>query len=305
MILFYEQIGFIIGCGSILYSQAPNRFKLIHGISGTLDFSEGENEILQSYGFERKSFIPSTFNKQILTTIPTYVYPTSQKLEYFNHLYDIIYSTIRDKRCTLIFFDTKDYLNEFNNFLKNKSNKLPNYRSPELLHEERSLDERSIIIERCIANSKFTLCTSGYIRGTDFKCRDKELQRHGGVHVVLTFYPKSKSDMIQAKGRSCRQNDPGSFEIVLYEDYLINSGFINSITDKDEYDYPPNTAEPNKWDIFLEEKQYIFGNNAVNDMKHHLEENQPLERETYELKAAIEQNDHENAERLLNKFLSQ
>jgi hypothetical protein len=43
----------------------------------------------------------------------------------------------------------------------------------------------------------------------DFICRDKDLVKSGGVHVIITFFPTDESEEIQIKGRTCRQDDPG------------------------------------------------------------------------------------------------
>jgi preprotein translocase subunit SecA len=173
------------------------------------------------------------------------------------------------------------------------------------LHEKASILERGAIIERCIAATKITLCTSTYIRGTDFKCRDKELQRNGGVHVVLTFYPRTAADMIQAKGRTCRQNDPGSFQIILYEEYLKDSGMIENIHEKETFEgYPEDIPEPEKWDFYLQHRQKSFETDDLTNMRKHLANNQPLEDKTYDLIRAIEGGDDTTTNQLLLKIHS-
>ncbi len=41
-----------------------------------------------------------------------------------------------------------------------------------------------------------SFCTRGYGRGTDFICNDKIVEKEGGVHVILTFYPEEYSELI-------------------------------------------------------------------------------------------------------------
>lgn len=59
-----------------------------------------------------------------------------------------------------------------------------------------------------------------YGRGSDFVCHDSALREQGGVAVICTFFPKTIYDEIQFKGRTCRQQDPGSFVMILYKDDL-------------------------------------------------------------------------------------
>jgi preprotein translocase subunit SecA len=49
-----------------------------------------------------------------------------------------------------------------------------------------------------------TFCTRGYGRGTDFICNDKNVNKEGGVHVILTFKPDDYSEEVQIMGRTAR-----------------------------------------------------------------------------------------------------
>jgi preprotein translocase subunit SecA len=60
-----------------------------------------------------------------------------------------------------------------------------------------------------------SFCTRGYGRGTDFICNDKIVEKEGGVHVILTFYPEDYSELIQIMGRTARQTNEGSFVMVI------------------------------------------------------------------------------------------
>ena len=72
---------------------------------------------------------------------------------------------------------------------------------------------------------QITLMTRSFGRGTDFICRDENLRKAGGIHVIQTFLSAEKSEEIQIQGRCARQGDDGSYSLVLYnkelEEFLI------------------------------------------------------------------------------------
>ena len=42
-----------------------------------------------------------------------------------------------------------------------------------------------------------TLSTVAFVRGTDFICRDTEVETNGGVHVISTFVSELMSEFVQ------------------------------------------------------------------------------------------------------------
>merc|ERR1712166_544047 len=52
--------------------------------------------------------------------------------------------------------------------------------------------------------------------GLDFICYDKKVQANGGVHVIQAFLADSLSEEIQIKGRTARQAQKGSYQMVMY-----------------------------------------------------------------------------------------
>lgn len=67
---------------------------------------------------------------------------------------------------------------------------------------------------------RITLATRAFGRGTDFSCRDREVEENGGVHVILTFWPELKTEFTQIMGRTARQGNEGSFQMILYMEDL-------------------------------------------------------------------------------------
>jgi len=275
-------------CGHVLYSELPNFFRLIHGVSGTLSgFSEGEKQILMNYGFTRSSFIPSTFEKKTLeddSDLRTSVWIGDKNMEYFDKIKSSIVKMVKKHRATLVFFDTIEELEWFRIELEKKPIKLPNFQAPEVLSENLTTAQRDGVISRAIRTSKVTLSTKVYMRGTDFKCRDTQLSSNGGVHVIVTFYPETYSDHIQVQGRTCRQSDPGSFQLVLFADHLVAKNLLRTrkeggkdIPDVDEplECFPVEKEEFKRWDMFLGNKRNALAENRTVSMKNKLETNKP------------------------------
>jgi preprotein translocase subunit SecA len=50
-------------------------------------------------------------------------------------------------------------------------------------------------------------------RGTDIKA--DSIEKYGGLHVIITFFPKNLRVEDQAKGRTARNGSSGSCQIIL------------------------------------------------------------------------------------------
>ena len=288
--------GIIISCGKILYSELPNHFRLIHGVSGTLSgFSEAQNEILRNYGFSRGSLIPSTFPKLPLLSDPSFhttVWMGDRNVGYFNKIKESITAMVKNHRATLVFFDTFEELEWFRVELEKKTIKLPNYRAPEILTEALTTAQRDGVIARSVTTSKVTLSTKTYMRGTDFKCRDVQLAHNGGVHVIVTFYPETFSDEVQVKGRTCRQSDPGSFQKILFADHLVKNYYIGTRSEAGQEIpnlsvplilFPDEAEEHKRWDLFLDKKRNDIAEIHAKYLSSNLDSNKPLHDKTMRL----------------------
>ena len=60
-------------------------------------------------------------------------------------------------------------------------------------------------ISAATQQGRVTLLTRSYGRGTDFVVRDMNVIQQGGVHVIGTFIPESRSELAQLSGRTSRQ----------------------------------------------------------------------------------------------------
>ena len=124
-----------------------------------------------------------------------------------------------DDRPVLVFFETLEILEQFQ-----KSNQCKSL-SPVLLDQRVPQADRDRTISIAMQGAGVvTLCTRDFGRGTDFMCHDQDVIDNGGVHVIQTFVSRQKTEEIQIKGRTARQDNPGSFAMVLLSPALEKFG---------------------------------------------------------------------------------
>ena len=234
-------------CGSILYSCIPRLYNVCLGMTGTLDcLTDAQRQLLNEYNFYRSTFLPSTFAKKVMNVTQSADLSATRvirgsKEEYFLALIEELNRELHLGRAILIVFADYLKLSWFQNEIKKRSPKHPQYRLPLELTDRLSPSERQNVIDRAIRSYAITLMTRSYGRGTDFVCRDEGLRKNGGVHVVVTFFPEHESEHKQIFGRTCRQDDPGSGRKILFEEDLAPLGaterefMASGIVSWDEY----------------------------------------------------------------------
>ncbi|CAF3308048.1 unnamed protein product [Rotaria sp. Silwood2] len=113
------------------------------------------------------------------------------------------------------------------------------------LTEDASLEEKEKLIKRATSSNQITLFARTYGRGTDFICHDPIVAANSGTHVIQTFFSEEFSEEKQIKGRTARQDDQGSYSMILFdrdlekfhiekvqiEDIKKGKGFLTRITD--------------------------------------------------------------------------
>ena len=86
--------------------------------------------------------------------------------------------------------------------------------------------DKAAIVCRAPCQYKTTFMGRSYGRGIDFVCFDTALIDKGGVHLIQTIYPETLSEEIQCKGRTNRQDNPGSFQGIYFEGDLVEDGWL-------------------------------------------------------------------------------
>jgi hypothetical protein len=93
-------------CGKISYSELPNLYKGIFGVSGTLkDLSTSENSLLKHYKIYQRSYYLSLFGDSRLKfdTSQDFIIEETKK-DWFNTIVMESQGKIQDDRAVLIFF---------------------------------------------------------------------------------------------------------------------------------------------------------------------------------------------------------
>eukprot|EP00961_Rhodomonas_salina_P175252 2363926-Rhodomonas_salina.1 len=222
--------------GMLLYSSLPRAYDYCIGMSGTLScLSDSQNALLEDYRLGTcKTITGSTFNKKQLnqtadgskvdTSHTATEVVTGDWDEYFEKLLQEANYVLENGRALLIVVADEKQLDKFwAEFQKRKLNH-SQYEAPLQLSDRLRDSVRKSVIVKAIRKYAITLMTRSYGRGTDFVCRDKGLTKNGGVHVVVTFFPVDASEDRQIQGRTCRQDDPGSYKKLLFEPDLSYLG---------------------------------------------------------------------------------
>ena len=298
-------------CARLLYSEIPKFFDLKLGLTGTLDcLSQYENKILEECGFSNRSFIPSTFGKNnpnlnnTLQEELTTVIAGIRNAEYFQAIKKDIEDKIAAGRSCLVIFDDTIHLKEFHTYLK--SFQRGTIKHVEILTEELSDSERKATISRAIFHYKVTLMTRTFGRGTDFVCHDTALREAGGVHIILTFYPEMLEEEVQIKGRTCRQDDPGSIRKILFAHDLLVQELVpglhlNTIPDLSEVENPADGKETS-WDEYLNNKREAKNERVFEEINHRLEKGKTEHQKSLDLVDAIVKSNQDLSLQILKEF---
>ena len=180
----------------------------IYGLTGTLGRVSTQNLYKKLFGVN--VLIIPTFKKSNFINL----YPKLEKTEenWENSIIENINNPINNKRVILIICKT---INIVNNLRK----KLISTNYPEHLIEkyERNDDPKSKLKE-CYSPGHIIFATNLAGRGTDIKLTD-EVEKNGGMHVILTFLPDNQRVEEQALGRTARSGKNGSGIIITKNDY--------------------------------------------------------------------------------------
>ena len=137
----------------------------------------------------------------------------------------------------MVFFATKKKLEEFYNSEEFK--KCPLRDQANILNELADKSEKNSLVRKATLSGRLTLITKSFGRGTDFKCKDPIVLADDGVHVIQTFLSVELSEEIQIMGRTARQGDYGSYEMILLlndlEVFLIRPEEVETHKAKSEY----------------------------------------------------------------------
>jgi len=223
-----EKKAFIVKCGFFAYAEIPKFFKFILGVTGTLKaLNSEENKIINvNYNIKNKTFSPSVYGKSQFRFDQNKNFSTISSNDYFKIIADQIErglsGTLKGtKRAVLVFFENKKILDEFyNSFYFSKLK-----HETKILTEETDKKEKDRIIRFSTLSGSITLLTRVFGRGTDFISNDETVINHGGLHILQTFFSEHLSEEIQIQGRTARQGQIGTYELILLDNDLEKFGY--------------------------------------------------------------------------------
>jgi energy-coupling factor transporter ATP-binding protein EcfA2 len=287
-----SSVGMSISTGGLLYSELPNFFDLKLGLSGTVEsLSQQEKDILTGYRFDQYSYVPSLYKKQPLDIRPAEVFEGNRSAEYFDRIKREVYDAVRNQRACLVVFDSLDVINEFAKQLQRKPIDHPKYSFPNILSHQMTAREQDCTIAQATRQYAITLVERVFGRGTDFVCHDSAVRSHGGVHVVQTFFADSLAEEVQIKGRTCRQDDPGSYCQLLFAEDLAAKGLLergeNGSPDLDAYSRYAVDHPGSQWAEFLADQREIKDNERSARIKSSMQDNRPKHEATLQMATAL------------------
>ncbi|CAF1287493.1 unnamed protein product [Rotaria sp. Silwood1] len=309
VILNENNFGYIvINCGNISYSELPNSFNGIFGVSESLkDLSDAEESLLKHYNIHKRSYCPSFFGKSKsklnFNKNNDFIIKNCKK-DWFDNIVTNTRKKIAEHRSILIFFKNEKILDEFYNSYSEDLGVIPFFITQNRIFDSKEEKDYSdnnvnklITDEYAGHHGKVTLLTKEFERGVDFQSETK-VNEKGGIHVIQTFFSENIKEEIQIKGRTARKGELGSYELILCLEHLQESEFEGGKTPK--YKAITNDTTYDELDSQRKEKTNSF----CQDKLKQIEKNQEIHNRTLAFfqKAISECND-ENREIFIQEII--
>ncbi|WP_425361534.1 hypothetical protein [Candidatus Tisiphia endosymbiont of Ceraclea dissimilis] len=182
------------------------KYGKILGMTGTLGSDSSQKFVKTVYGVDI-TFVPTYKDKQVIE-LPARLEPTLDDLREAVCESSYQEAILHNRAVLIICKNIKDAA-ELCTALENKcgnKGKIINYsRSEKTLYNSD--------IEQLAQPNTIIVATNLAGRGTDIKT-SSEVEANGGLHVISTFIAKNARDEAQVKGRTARQGNSGSYQII-------------------------------------------------------------------------------------------
>jgi len=216
-----DNTGIHVVYGIFSYAQIPKKFDVVMGVSGTLsDLIPEEKKILSVYNIDKVNISASMYGAESRLKfekegdVAVYETPDEWMLKITQSAKD----KINAGRSVIVVFRTPQDLQDYQSAYSSKFEE----KYWQVLEE--SSPYKTNIIQKASKSKMMTLITRSFGRGSDFACQDNTTLGNGGVHVIQTFPSESAAEETQIKGRTARQGDPGSYEMILLQEDVLNAG---------------------------------------------------------------------------------
>ncbi|XP_058813067.1 uncharacterized protein LOC131677338 [Topomyia yanbarensis] len=239
-----------LDCGSISYAMLPKSYPLILGVSGTVtSLNQHEKDAIKDvYNIRELSTMPSFFGCSNLQFNPLADFQQlASKSEWLNAIFCRANAVLGAKRSVLVFFESDLQLNQFHAEYSGQFDRL------NVLTEDTDAKQKVLFIDEAGVAKTITLATRGMGRGADYKS-SVSIEKHGGLHVIQTFFSLDVKEEVQIKGRTARKDNRGSYELIVCQSDLERAGFLRKVC---EVNY--QTLDAARLALALKENEQILG----------------------------------------------
>ena len=196
----------------------------LYGVTGTLGGPAENNFLKRTYPLE---LIPIPTNKiKKLYEMPATI--TNDSYSWRKSIVNKTLQCVKNKRTLLIICEDILTVSDLEQLLKLRLAEASNYSI--VIYTRDDLPDESNTIKKAFKSGDIILATNLAGRGTNI-ILDGEVQKCGGLHVLLTFLPRNRRVELQAFGRAARQGAPGSCE-VLFDGSKLPASFKNKSIQK-------------------------------------------------------------------------
>ncbi|XP_055545975.1 uncharacterized protein LOC129730570 [Wyeomyia smithii] len=203
-------------CGSISYAILPKCYPLILGVSGTLSaLNQCEKQTIENlYNISKTSIMPTFFGGSNLRFNQSADFRVLNSLsEWEAAIFARVNAILGENRSVLVFFDSETPLNRFHAEYCGQFDRL----NVLTVNTEQAL--MSQYIDEAGVAKTITLATAAMGRGVDYKS-SVAIEKHGGLHVIQTFFSLDVKEETQIMGRTARKDNRGSYELIVCQQHL-------------------------------------------------------------------------------------
>ena len=208
-----------ISCGQFSYANiSPSA---ILGVSGTLHaLSNTERDIVHAFGVDTHTHVPSVYgmNNLIFDKFGRGILIETEPSRHLQAIANEMHQAVSQGRAVIAFFESEQRLLEFS-----KSTHWRKFRHANILSSTLNKEERKYVINKAATSKQVTIATAAFGRGTDFFCKDSQLEAAGGMLVIQTFLSVQRSEELQIQGRTARQGKKGTYCMILLESDLVEA----------------------------------------------------------------------------------
>ena len=199
------------------------KYPIIYGVSGTLGTLSQQKFLHNTYQTDTV-FIP-TFKPRQLRELQASIVP-NEKI-WLTRIVDNALREVASRRSVLIIADSKLNAKKIIEKLKFKKTQINN-----LIEYTDSDDQKQkSLLDEPVKAGDIIVATNLAGRGTDIII-SPEVENHKGLHTIITFFAENIRVEWQAAGRGGRKGQPGSWQVIVNQENLLESGY-ESVDDID------------------------------------------------------------------------